>query len=195
MGSSRAWGVYRGSDAAEVHAWAKRLCELLEERDPEVGLVAELRTVAEVRRMAELLPGAEFDQWVPGAGGWAYVEREFLDVLSDEELAAELPMSVMADVPAHGTVVETFVAALGAGQQAWVEWHGRWPDEPEHGSSGFAQYDGVQVVFHGDEARPGDRTAHHTVFVHLGKWAEPGRAARLAAAVGGEVVGGEQIGW
>ncbi|WP_327305199.1 hypothetical protein OG730_18050 [Streptomyces sp. NBC_01298] len=36
---------------------------------------------------------------------------------------------------------------------------------------------------------------HHTVFVHVGKWGDLPRAGKLAARIGGEVLGEEQLGW
>ena len=85
------------------------------------------------------------------------------------------------------------MAALGDGQADFC-WQGRWLDEPEHESYGSWR-GGVQVVFHGDRAQLQDWIEHHTVFVHVDKWGDPGRGARLAAVIRGEVLGDAQLGW
>ncbi|WP_260695875.1 hypothetical protein [Streptomyces sp. IB201691-2A2] len=61
MGNSRAYPVFRTADASAAYTQAKRLCALLAECDDEVGLFAELRTVADVQQMAAVLPEANFD--------------------------------------------------------------------------------------------------------------------------------------
>lgn len=61
MGNSTAYPVFRTTDPAEAHARAERLRALLETCEDEVALYAELLTAADVRRMAEVLPGARFD--------------------------------------------------------------------------------------------------------------------------------------
>lgn len=45
---------------------------------------------------------------------------------------------------------------------AWVYWQGRWPEDPDADRYPMAEYDGVQVVFHGDEAQIGEWTEQHT---------------------------------
>ncbi|WP_454314978.1 hypothetical protein [Streptomyces phaeoluteigriseus] len=57
MGNSQAYPVFRTSDAVEAWAQASRLDALLEERDDEVTLMADLLTVEDARRMAAVLPG------------------------------------------------------------------------------------------------------------------------------------------
>ncbi len=59
-----------------------------------------------------------------------------------------------------------------------------------------AKYDGVQIVFHGDQAQLDRSTVHDTVLVHGG--GSPGvltRAQQSAAHIGSEVLGEPQPGW
>ncbi|MFF9017261.1 hypothetical protein ACF09C_30390 [Streptomyces sp. NPDC014870] len=86
------------------------------------------------------------------------------------------------------------MAVLGEGMAA-IAWHGVWPDERESEQYPSAKYDGVQVVFHGGDAQWGDWTAHHTVFVHVDKFGDLARAQKLAACIGGQVLGEAQVGW
>ncbi|MCF3132279.1 hypothetical protein [Streptomyces olivochromogenes] len=196
MGNSMAYPVLRTSDAAEAYAQAKRLCAVLEEREDEVWFYAELRTAAELRRMAEVLPGADFDfldvRTDPATGEYLRYDLD-VSAVDDRALEAHLPLSVMQEVPGGG-VEERFVAALGQ-SLASLEWHGVWPDDPEADSFGWAKYDGVQVVFHGDHAQWAGWAEHHTVFVHVTKFGDLPRAQKLAALIGGEVLGEPQLGW
>ncbi|MFZ3474857.1 hypothetical protein ACODT3_01760 [Streptomyces sp. 4.24] len=198
MGNSTAWPVFRTSDVTTAYAQAKRLRALLARREDEVWFLAELCTVEDVRRMAAVLPGARFEHTGSGMRpGPAGEELWFdLDVTTadDAALQAALPLDATENLPT-GSVEDRFVAALGRGTAA-MDWHGSWPEEPEAGRYANAKYDGVQVVFHGDDSHLGRWTAHHTVFVHGG--GGPGAAARarhLAAHIGGEVLGEPQRGW
>ncbi|MFJ7188761.1 hypothetical protein [Streptomyces bacillaris] len=195
MGNSRAYPVFRTTDASAAYAQAERLCALLEARDDEVGLFAELGTVAEVRRMAAVLPSATFE-YAEARTGPAGEDVWFdLDVTTADDTALEphLPLDLMVDAPV-GSVEERFVAALGRGM-ASVDWHGLWPDDTAAELSGMAKYDGVQIVFHGDQAQWGQWTEDHTVFVHVDKWGDVSRARKLAAHIGSEVLGEVQLGW
>ncbi|MEU7278545.1 hypothetical protein AB0A69_07110 [Streptomyces sp. NPDC045431] len=196
MGNSQAYPVLRTDDAFTAYAQATRLCALLADREDAVGVFAELRTVQDVRRMADVLPGAAFaydgarKDSVTGEYVWFDLEVTALD---DTELEAHLPLSVREDVPT-GSVEERFVAALGRGAAA-IEWHGMWPDDPEGGRYGSPKYDGVQVVFHCDDPQWGEWAEHHTVFVHVTKFGDLSWAEELAARVGGEVLGEAHTGW
>ncbi|GHB01234.1 hypothetical protein [Streptomyces chryseus] len=196
MGNSRAYPVFRTTDAAAAYAQARRLCALLERCDDEVGLMAELNTVEDVRRMAELLPGARYEyvdpRTDPATGEYLWCELD-VTTADDAALQAELPLEIMEDI-AQGSVEDLFVPALGRGM-AGIDWSGRWPDDPDAECHGVAKYDGVQVVFHGDQAQWGRWTEHHTVFVHVDKWGDLPRARKLAAHIGSEVLGEEQLGW
>ncbi|MFD4907871.1 hypothetical protein [Kitasatospora purpeofusca] len=195
MGNSRAYPVFRTTDPAEAYARAERLRALLAHCEDEVGLGAELLTAADVRRMAEVLPGVRFDHLDARTGPAGEFLRFDLDPRTAEDAAPEphLPLDVMVDVPT-GSAEERFAAAVGRGTAA-VHWRGRWPADPETGSVGSPKYDGVQIVFHGDQAQWGGRTEHHTVFVHVSKFGDEPRARKLAAAIGGEVLGEAQLGW
>ncbi|MGW4704865.1 hypothetical protein [Streptomyces sp. NPDC004285] len=192
MGHSRAYPVFRTTDAAEAYARAGRLVALLERLDDTVFVEAEVRTVAEARRLAALLPEPAADPLEPVSG--EHLLRE-VDVAraEDAEIEAALPLCLSGDVPV-GTLGEDLLRALGQGT-ASVDWHGRWPDDRDTGRPGSHQYDGVQLVFHGEDVQGAERTPHHTVFVHLDKREDLTRARGLAALVGGEILGDVQIGW
>ncbi|MFJ8434134.1 hypothetical protein ACIQ9P_22810 [Kitasatospora sp. NPDC094019] len=196
MGNSTAYPVLRTTDPAEAYAWAERLRALLAHGEDEVGLYAELMTAADVRRMAEVLPGARFHHMEMRTGpAGEYLPFE-LDPRTADDAALEphLPLDVQLDVPT-GSAERRFAAAVGRGTAA-VDWHGRWPDDPETGSVGSPKYDGVQIVFHSDSAQLAPWAGHHTVFVHVGRFGdEEERARKLAEAVGGEVLGEAQLGW
>ncbi|MFI9583481.1 hypothetical protein ACIHCQ_16885 [Streptomyces sp. NPDC052236] len=195
MGNSRAYPVFQTTDASAAYTQAKRLCALLTECDDEVRVFAELRTIADVQQMAAVLPEATFD-CADRCTGKAREDVWFgLDVTTadDASLEPHLPLHVMVDVP-RGSVEERFVAALGQGVAA-IDWYGLWPDEPEAEQCGVAAYDGVQVVFHGDQAQLGRWIEHHTVFVHVTNWGDLPRAQKLAAHIGSEVLGEKQLGW
>ncbi|MFJ3983614.1 hypothetical protein [Streptomyces fungicidicus] len=197
MGNSRAYPVLRTTDAAEAFRQAKRLCGLLEHVDDQVWLFSELPTVRDVRRIAALAPGLPFDyadaRTDPATGEYLLFDLD-VTALDDAALAGHLPLTFSEDVDRE-RVEDGILAALGDGMAA-IDWHGRWPDDPEIDSHGHWNYDGVQVVFHGDEAQYGDRwTEDHTVFVHVTKYGDPERARKLAAHIGGEVLGEAQLGW
>ncbi|MEU9704254.1 hypothetical protein [Streptomyces sp. NPDC047981] len=190
-----AYAVFQSVDAATAYAQAKRLRGLMARCDGEVGLFAEVRVVDDLRRMATVLPEARYDyeEMRRGAAGeylWFDLDVAAAD---DATLESHLPMYLLEDAPT-GSVEDRFVAALGEGMGA-IAWHGLWPDEPESEQYPSAKYDGVQVVFHGDDAQWDDWTEQHTVFVHVGKFGDLARAQKLAACIGGEVLGEPQIGW
>ncbi|MEU7074259.1 hypothetical protein AB0B30_30245 [Streptomyces narbonensis] len=197
MGNSRAYSVFRTTDAATAFARADQLRTQLAECEAEAGLYAELRTVEDVRRMAAVLPEAQFEYLEIRTGPTGEYVWLDLDVTTADATALEenLPLDVTADVPT-GTVEERFVAALGR-SMADICWRGLWPQRPEVDQYASANYDGVQVVFHGDRAQLSTSwTEHHTVFVHgarnLGALT---RAQELAASIGGDVLGEPQLGW
>ncbi len=196
VGSSRAYPVFRTTDAAEAYGQAKRPCALLAHVNDRIRLFAETRTPREVRRMTDLVPGVSFDSVEtrkdPVTGRSLFFD---LDVRTpeDAELRTHLPLSFSEDVE-RGGVEERFLAAPGGGMAA-VRRDGRRPDDPGADSHGHGNHDGVQVVFHGDEAQYDEWTEDHTVFVHVTKHGDPDRARHLAAHIGSEVPGGEQLGW
>lgn len=197
MGNSRAYPVLRTTDAAEAYRQARRLCALLEHIDDRIWLFAVMRTPREVREMAGLVPGASFEyeetRRDPATGELLGFGLD-VSTLDDTALRTHLPLSFSEDVP-RGDVEERFLAALGDGM-ASIRWEGRWPDDPEIDSHGHWNYDGIQIVFHGDEAQYDHKwTEDHTVFVHVTKHGDPERAQKLAAHIGSEVLGEAQLGW
>ncbi|MER8046019.1 hypothetical protein [Streptomyces sp. NPDC094032] len=196
MGNSRAYAVFQTTDATMAYRHAKRLRTLMAECEAETSLYAELLTVEDVRRMAAVLPGANFDYTDMRTGPTGEVVRFDLDVATAgaAALEAHLPLDVTTDVPT-GTVEERFVAALGQGI-ADISWRGLWPERPEAEQYASAKYDGVQIVFHGEEAQWDEWTEHHTVFVHgATHQGALTRAQELAARIDSEVLGEAQLGW
>ncbi|MFJ7780477.1 hypothetical protein [Streptomyces yangpuensis] len=192
MGNSVAYPVLRTTDPAEAYEKARHLCALLATRYARVYVGAELRTVADVRRTAGLLPDAVYDHAEirrdPVTGECVYFGLE-VRTATDAELAAEVPLRFSLEELPDGVRDQDFVRAVGAGP-ASVRWEGCWPDEPELGSFPSPAYDGVQLVLNSEacdwcEQVPGV----HTLYVHVTKHGDPGRAERLAAAIGGAVLG------
>ncbi|MCF2527126.1 hypothetical protein [Yinghuangia soli] len=186
VGNSRAYPVFRTIDAAEAYLRARQLVQLLEYVEDDVAVSVELRTVADARRMAAVLPGA--------ARVWSSNRAAYVDLRSaaEDEIAAELPIHVLADIQA-GAAEETVLGALGEGT-ASMQWGGRWPEDSDSESDPHPKYDGVQVAFHDDRAQGGEWVAHHTVFVHVTKWGDSARARSLAAHIGSSVLGDAQLG-
>ncbi|MGW0121148.1 hypothetical protein [Streptomyces sp. NPDC003327] len=200
MGNSRAYAVHRTTDALDAYERARKLVALLEYVDDTVYIDAGVRTVEQARRVKELFPGPtmvdhEEARYDPETGTYLFCELD-LDTATDDEIRAELPLALSGDVPSAvaEAIAEAVVRAADQGQGT-VEWHGRWPDDAESDSRGSAKYDGVQLLLHGDRAQIGDWTPHHTVFVHVDKWGDLPRAAKLAAHIGGEVLDGPELGW
>ncbi|MFC9157918.1 hypothetical protein ACFTT0_23400 [Streptomyces bauhiniae] len=194
MGNSRAYPVFRTTDKPAAFAQAVRLCTLLARRDDEVYLTADLLTVADVRQMAAALPGTTVCVKVrtdpSGESVWADLDPT---TAADSELQPHLPLNIGEFYPAK-SADQRFLTALGEGT-ASVQWSGSWPEDPDADQHGSAKYDGVQVVFHGDRAQADHWTEHHTVFVHVNNWGDLPRAQKLAAHIGGEVLGEAQLGW
>ncbi|MFE7093219.1 hypothetical protein [Streptomyces erythrochromogenes] len=195
MGNSTAYAVFRTGDAATAYAKARELCALLSYPEDLIWVSVELLTVEDVRRMAAVLPEARFGYLGIRTGPEGEDLWFDLDVMTadDRALKPHLPLEIMGErVPAE--VAERCVAALGGGM-ADIEWHGSWPDEPEADRYGNPKCNGVQVLFHGDDVGRESRTDDHTVFVHVRGAEYLSWACDLAARIGGEVLGGPQIGW
>ncbi len=196
MGNSRAYPVLRTTDAAEAFRQARRLCALLRQIEDKVWLFAEPATVREVREIAAIAPGLPFDyaenRTDPATGDYLRFELD-VTALDDAALAEHLPLTFSEQVERE-RVEARILTALGDGM-ASVEWHGRWPDDSDADVDWPSKYDGVQVLFHGDEAQWGDWTEEHTVFVHVTKWGDLPLAQELAAHIGSEVLGEAQLGW
>ncbi|MEV0095244.1 hypothetical protein [Streptomyces sp. NPDC050738] len=196
-GNSKAYPVFRTTDAEEAWAQTLRLSALLKERDDEVILSADLLTVEDAQRMAATLPGAEFGypevRRVDPVTGDSLVFG--LDIGSAEHsvLEAALPLSVL-HYAASGTVENRFVESVGRGIAA-IGLAGRWPDDPKTDSYGIAKYDGVEVLFNCDDVNGSQRTDRHTVFVHVDKGGDLPRARALAAQLGSTVLGDAELGW
>ncbi|MFJ8110671.1 hypothetical protein [Streptomyces sp. NPDC096132] len=196
MGNSRAYPVFHTTEAVEAWTQALRLSALLEEHDDEVTLMAVLLTVEDARRMAAVLPDADFDHERPRMDPVTHDYSEFslaITAAEDSALEPELPLSVLHYVQ-RGTVEDQFVRAVGKGM-ASIGWHGRWPDDAETESYGAAKYDGVEVRFNGDDVNWSQPADHHTVFVHVDNWGDLPRAEKLAAHLSSTLLGDAQNGW
>ncbi|MER7735215.1 hypothetical protein ABTX80_30400 [Streptomyces erythrochromogenes] len=197
MGNSVAYPVLRTADPAEAYEKARHLRGLLATRYAQVYVGAELRTVEDLRRMVRLIPDAFYDhagmREDPATGEPLDFDAD-VRTATDAELAPELPLDFVRTKLPDGVDGEGFVRAVGAGP-ASLEWEGCWPDEPELGSFGSPKYDAVQLVLNSDTC-DWDRqvTGVHTLYVHVTKWGDPGRAERLAAAIGGAVLGAPERG-
>lgn len=179
MGHSRAYPVFRTTDADAAYARAKELSRGLETVEDGRWVDAVLTDPERLRRVAEALPGASFD-----AG-----DKEEYDPWGAPE-PARFPVWAWSE-EAPEDAVAPFLRAVGDAQ-ALLGWRGRWP-----GPAGAVQYDGVRVVFHGDdvELEPERPTRTHTVFLHVDKGCPPERVRELAALGGCEPLGGARIGW
>ncbi|CAL9458624.1 hypothetical protein [Streptomyces sp. enrichment culture] len=194
MGNSRAYPVLRTTDAGEAYRQARRLCALLRNVEDKVWLFAEPATVREVRDIAAIAPGLPFDyarsRTDPATGDYLRFDLD-VTALDDASLTEHLPLT-FSEYVGRERVEAGILAALGDGMVS-VEWHGRWPDDSD--ADWPSKYDGIQVVFHGDEAQTGDWTEEHTVFVHVTKWGDLPLAQELAAHIGSEVLGEAKLGW
>ncbi len=101
-----------------------------------------------------------------------------VEMADDAVQTAALPLSISAWVP-RDRLDQTFRKAVGA-MSAWMDWHGRWPEDAQFGATGSEQYDGVQVVFHSDDPELSRWTKDHTVFVHVDKLVRPDHVRKIA---------------
>ncbi|MDV5142842.1 hypothetical protein R1T08_00480 [Streptomyces sp. SBC-4] len=190
MGDSRAYPLFRSVSATDTLALARRLCVLMERRDPVVELTAELRTDEDVWRMSGVLPKAVYSaQGVPfDSSRWTHEYRADTLPRDSYGLGTLLPFHVDVETPMDDELERQFVQALGDGP-ASIYWDGSWPDVTELDLLAHAKYEAVQAVFNShdiDWELPADG---HTVFVHLSKFGDLPRAKWLARQVGAEVLG------
>ncbi|MFC9337278.1 hypothetical protein ACFT0G_34475 [Streptomyces sp. NPDC057020] len=190
MGDSRAYPLFRSASAADALTLARRLCSLMEKRDPVVELTAELRTAEDVWRMAGVLPKAVYNAHGVPFDPYQWTHEYRADTLPRDSygLVTLLPFRVDVEVPVDDGLEDLFVQALG-GDPASIYWDGSWPNVPDLDLEAYAKYEAVQVVFNSldlDGELPADE---HTVFVHLSKSGDLPRAEWLARQVGAEVLG------
>ncbi|NYV75793.1 hypothetical protein [Streptomyces sp. UH6] len=210
MSNDVAYPVFRSPDPVLALSTARRLMEFGRRADSTVTVGAELRSVAEVRRVAGELPRAwfrgqeeygEFDgvPWedqpplvlgVQGAG------------LPDDPSAYEgrLPVELeLYDLPV-GSVEDAFTAAIGpnAGE---INWSGLdWPDAPRLGFHGESKHAEVTLLLNTRTRDLDEPADDHTVLVHVRSARVDGRERRepyahwLAEQVGLTVLGPGQRG-
>ncbi|MER8232732.1 hypothetical protein [Streptomyces sp. NPDC094049] len=190
MGNSTAYPLFRSAGAADALALARRLCSLMERRDPVVELTAELQAAEDVWRMLDVLPeavyiaeGLPFDSY-----HWTHEYRADTLPRDSYGLVTLLPFRVDVETQVNDELEDLFVRTLGGGP-ASIYWDGSWPDVPELDLQAYAKYEAVQVVFNSLDLHGELPADEHTVFVHLSKFGDLPRAEWLARQVGGEVLG------
>ncbi|MEU9777537.1 hypothetical protein [Streptomyces sp. NPDC047968] len=179
MSNSYAQPILRTGDLAEALRVVRQLLELVDTRSVEVDLEAVARTPAELARLADAVP--EADWWARGSdrpgssreGGTA---------------ADHLPVFLSAWCrPIH--MAEEFLAAAGSAS-AMVRWDlDGWPAAPEvRLGPGGTRGAYITLATHAHDLYLDEPADVHTVFVHV-KQVEAERAPWLAAQVGLRVIG------
>ncbi len=175
--------MFRSDDPDEAYRRARLLCGRMKPLDAQMWMVAQAHTVEEARGLAAVLPTGLFEPSYDWDRDVWFVGAELPG--DDRELAAELPLTVDADV-APGPVEQVFLRALGRGA-ATMRWRGEWPREIPSASQDATNQ---RVELDVNEEHPDGR---HTVYVHF-RYADEVGAARLAASIGGSVLGPVQVG-
>ncbi|WP_432250541.1 hypothetical protein ACRAR1_28115 [Streptomyces sanyensis] len=179
MSNSYARPILRTGDLAEALRVVWQLLELADTRGVEVDLEAVARTPAELARLTNVVPEADWSARGPGSPGSS---RE------GGTTADHLPVFLSAwSRPLH--TAEEFLAAAG-GAPAMVRWDfDGWPAAPEvklgRGGTRGAY---ITLAAHAHDLYLDEPADVHTVFVHV-KQVEAERAPWLAAQVGLRVIG------
>ncbi|WP_151774320.1 hypothetical protein [Streptomyces abyssomicinicus] len=205
MSNDIAYPVFRAPDPALALSTARRLMEFGICEYSEVSVGAELRSVAEVRRVARELPQAwfrgqeeygEFDG-VPWEAQPALVVGVHGPGLPADPAAyaGRLPVECgLSELPV-GSIEDAFTAAIGpnAGE---INWYGLcWPDAPELGFLGESKHAEVTLLLNTRTRDFDEPAGDHTVLVHVRSASVDGRQMRepyahwLAEQVGLTVLG------
>ncbi|MER6479008.1 hypothetical protein [Streptomyces filamentosus] len=208
MSNDVAYPVFRTPDPALALKTARRLMEFGRREYSEVSAYAEFASVAEVRRVAGLMPGG----WFRGASEL----EEFEGVPFEDQPpfvmgvpAAELPVEASAfegrlpvewevfDCPI-GSIEDAFTAAIGP-STGEIHWDSlEWPEVPEEGFHGDSKHAEVTLLFNTHTRYANEPADDHTVLVHVRSAVYDGRqrnepyAHWLAAQVGLAVIGPAQ---
>ncbi|MFV5997740.1 hypothetical protein ACNPQM_36480 [Streptomyces sp. NPDC056231] len=177
MSNDIAYPVFRTPDLALALSTARRLIEFGRCEYSEVSVYAEFSSVAEVRRVAKVLPEECFQGQVDYEefDGVPLAERPALVVgvqgpgLPVDPAAYEgrLPVECgLSELPV-GSIEDTFTAAIGA-NVGWINWESlRWPDAPEVGFHGESKHAEVTLLFNTHTRELDEPADDHTVLVHV----------------------------
>ncbi|MGW1354887.1 hypothetical protein ACWCQE_37345 [Streptomyces sp. NPDC002409] len=205
MSNDIAYPVFRTPDPALALSVARRLMEFGRCEDSEVSVYADLRSVAEVRRVAKELPEGWFrGQEAYGEFDGVPLEDQPALVLGVQGAAlpadpaayeGRLPVACeLLDLPV-GSIEDVFTAAVGS-NRGEVNWEAlRWPDAPELGFRGESKHAEVTLLFNASTRDLDEPADDHTVLVHVRSVSVDGRQTRdpyahwLAKQVGLTVIG------
>ncbi|MFE9565889.1 hypothetical protein ACFYM0_32800 [Streptomyces sp. NPDC006487] len=205
MSNDIAYPVFRTPDLALAMSTARRLMEFGRREYSQVSVSVELRSVAEVRRVAAELPGAWFrgEEEYGEFDGVPFQEQPPLVLgvqapgLPAEPSAYERRLPVecsLLDQPV-GSIEDAFSATTGPniGEIRWTSLC--WPDAPEAGFAGESKHAEVTLLLN-TRTRDLDQPADdHTVLVHTLRAVFDDRQTRepyahwLAEQVGLTVIG------
>nr|WTB34021.1 hypothetical protein OG781_35035 [Streptomyces sp. NBC_00830] len=208
MSNDIAYPVFRTPDPALALSTARRLMEFGRCEYSEVSVYAELRSVAEVRRVAKELPAGWFrgQEEYGESDGVPLEDQPALVVgvqgpgLPTDPSAYEgrLPVECeLRDLPV-GSIEDAFTAAIGP-NVGEINWEGLcWPDAPELGFLGESKHAEVTLLLNTRTRELDEPAADHTVLVHVRSVSVDGRQMResyahwLAEQVGLTVIGPRQ---
>ncbi|MFE6697731.1 hypothetical protein [Streptomyces sp. NPDC057718] len=205
MSNDIAYPVFRTPDRARALSTARRLVEFGRREHSEVYVYAELPSVAEVRRMAEELPGGWFrGQEAYGEfDGVPFEDQPALGVgvrgpgLPADPAAYEgrLPVEYEQEDLPVGRIEDVFTAAVGP-HRGYVNWESLvWPDAPDAGFYGESKHAEVTLLLNTPSRDLDEPADDHTVLVHVRSAVFDGRQTQepyahwLAEQVGLTVIG------
>ncbi|WP_329625432.1 hypothetical protein OG357_37955 [Streptomyces sp. NBC_01255] len=203
-----AYPVFRTPDPALALRTARRLMEFGRCECSDVSAYAEFSSVAEVRRVANAMPGGRFRgaseleefQGVPFEDQPPFVVGVPASGLPAEEAAFEgrLPVEWEAWNLPVGSIEDGFTATIGP-NVGLINWRSlQWPDAPEAGFHGESKHAEVTLLFHTRTRELDEPTDDHTVLVHVRSAVFDGRQRRepyahwLAAQMGLTLIGPAQ---
>ncbi|WP_351237521.1 hypothetical protein [Streptomyces sp. NPDC002133] len=205
MSNDIAYPVFRTPDPALALRTARRLMEFGRCEYSKVCVYAELRSVAEVRRVAKELPAG----WFRGQEEYGEFDGVPLEDQPTLVVGAQGP-GLPADPSAYegrlpvefelhdlpvGSIEDAFTAAIGP-NMGEINWEILcWPDAPELGFLGESKHAEVTLLLNTRSREFDDPADDHTVLVHVRSVSIDGRQMRepyahwLAKQVGLTVIG------
>uniref|UniRef100_A0AAU2K2L1 Uncharacterized protein n=1 Tax=Streptomyces sp. NBC_00049 TaxID=2903617 RepID=A0AAU2K2L1_9ACTN len=208
MSNDVAYPVFRTSDPVLALSTARRLMEFGRCEYSQVSVYAELRSVAEVRRVAGELPAGWFrgQEECGEFDGVPWEEQPALVVgVEGPGLPAD-PSAYEGRLPVEyelrglpvGGIEDAFTAAVGA-NAGEINWESlSWPDAPEVDFLGESQHAEVTLLLNTRTRDLDEPADDHTVLVHVRSVSIDGRQMRepyahwLAEQVGLTVLGPAQ---
>ncbi|MFG3251423.1 hypothetical protein [Streptomyces sp. NPDC048187] len=205
MSNDIAYPVFRTPDRVGALDAARRIVEYGRRADSRVSARTELRSGAEVRRVAKELPGGWFRAWEE-YGEFDGVPSQDLPVLITGVRGCGLPSDPAAyeeRLPVEcelygmpvGSVEDAFAAAAGP-NVGEINWDGLcWPDASELDLPGESKHAEVTLLLNTRSRELDEPADDHTVLVHVrslridGRQTEEPYAHWLAAQVGLTVIG------